>query len=365
MIVGDSKARRASKPILGAFAIVFVPAICLASAECPRVSFDFGYMVECYDVTPQAFALLHPDEKIIEADVRVSVRTENGNEKDIEQLQFEISSPGERLRIIDFMPRTQIETEAANPIEVVKTSESIRSVGAGVGTALSASAGNSHVSGAITSTLPAGSANAIHRNELKETTKKIPPGKVVVASGTLANEHGVYFKLRRSSVHSLEGIKPLSFRFVVPSQWRGDWVVISCQATGTVKHRLFKTTDEIGATKAFLALELSGDATAGQAARELADAQEKFFAFETSKERDEMFNTMTAEASPWHSSADINTALVSRLFARSSMPGNSNGIHPFATFEKPVTSAAAKWLKQSVDGVARFSAFQAGVCDER
>jgi beta-lactamase regulating signal transducer with metallopeptidase domain/tetratricopeptide (TPR) repeat protein len=90
-------------------------------------------VVECYDVTPRAFALLHPDEKIIEADLRVSVRIEKGEEKDVQQLQFEITSPGERLRVIDFLPRTQIEAGAAASIETIRTTETTRSVGATLG----------------------------------------------------------------------------------------------------------------------------------------------------------------------------------------------------------------------------------------
>src|SRR5690348_5351431 len=97
-------------------------------ADQPKVAFDLSYVVECRDVTSQAFAMLHPDEKVVEANLRVSVRMEKGEEKDIEQLLFEITSPGERLRVIDFLPRTQIEPEEADSIEVVKTSETIRSL---------------------------------------------------------------------------------------------------------------------------------------------------------------------------------------------------------------------------------------------
>ncbi|HEV3341373.1 MAG TPA: hypothetical protein VG125_13475 [Pirellulales bacterium] len=353
----SSLARRASGYKLAILAVVFWPFAPASFANGPRVGFDLGYMVECHDVTPQAFALVHPDEKIIEADLRVSVRVEKGEEKDVEQLEFEITSPGERLRIIDFLPRTLIESEAADHIEVVKTTETVRSVGATVGTTVALSGGTQHGNGAVVSTaLPAGSANASHRNELKETTRKIPPGRAVVASGTLANEHGVFFKLRRSAAGTFEGIKPFSFRFVVPARWRGDWMVISCNATGSVKRYFFKSTEEIGSTKAFLTLHLAGDAMAERAALEMAEAQEQYFATRQAKDRyDLIITTLATEARPWRSSSQTHTVAGSvKTPVACLKPVTSGAVFKFTADEKPCK--ACNWLKQTLDRVARFSA---------
>jgi hypothetical protein len=342
-----------------AFAFILFSLAASAFADAPAVSFDLGYMVECYDVTPQAFALLHPDEKIIEADLRVSVRMEKGEQKDVEQLQFEFTSPGERLRVIDFMPRTQIEAEATDPIEVVKTSETVRAIGGTLGGTVSLSGGNSHVTGVVaTSALPAGNANATHRNELKETTKKTPPGKVVVASGTLANEHGVFFKLHQSSAASFEGIKRLSFRFVVPSRWSGDWVVLSCQATGTVKRWFTKSTELIGESKAFLALYVSGNTSAEQAALALAETQERYLAVASSKDHEIMIvDALAMEARPWRQSAPVHTPSSAKTLLSHLKPVTSSAMLNFPAGEKPPTQEAAKQLKLALDGVAHLSAF--------
>jgi hypothetical protein len=330
-----------------------------ARAAQPKVSFDLGYVVECRDVTPQAFAMLHPDEKILEANLRISVRVEQGDEKDVEQLQFEITSPGERLRIIDFLPRTQMEADAADNIEVVKTSETIRSLGASIGTTLSFAAGgpNAH-GGVVTSALPAGNANTSHRNELKETTKKVPPGRPVVTSGTLENEHGVFFKLKRSVTGSFEGIKLLSFRFVAPGGWRGDWLVMSCQATGTVKRYFFKASELIGATKAFLALYSAGDGAAQRAALELAEAQEQYFAVKpTNSQYDLIITTLATEARPWRAASHTHhVATAVKTPVTCLKPVTTGGVFRFAAAEKPQTCEAGNWLKQTLDRVARLSA---------
>jgi hypothetical protein len=262
------------------------------------------------------------------------------------------------LRVIDFLPRTLIESEAADHIEVVKTTETVRSLGATVGTTVSIGGGDSLAHGAVvTSALPAGNANATHRNELKETTKKVPPGKAVIASGTLENEHGVFFKLRRSAAGTFEGIKPFSFRFVVPSQWRGDWIVISCRAEGTVKRYFFKASEEIGATKAFLALHLAGDATAERAALEMAEAQEQYFAVKTGKDRyDLIITTLATEARPWRPSSHTHTVAAAVKMPVTCLKPVTGGVFKFAALEKPPSCEACNWLKQTLDRVARFSA---------
>ena len=141
---------------------------------------------------------------------------------------------------------------------------------------------NSHV----TLNAQPGSASATHRKATTETTKRLPPGRVVVASGTIDNEHGVFFKMRASTTTAFEGIKPLSFRFAVPKEWRGDWMVFSAEARGYVmRHRFFKSIDKCGQAKAFLALYQHGETEAERAATTMAVAQETCFTRETSAQR--------------------------------------------------------------------------------
>lgn len=342
--------RRFLAPLVFAAVGITFP-VCAAQ---PKVAFDLGYVVECQDVTSQAFAMSHDDEKVIEANLRISVRLESGEEKDIDQLLFEITSPSERLRIIDFLPRTQIEPEANN-IEVVKTSETIHSLGATVGATVAVStAGKNGAS--LTSALPSANANSSHRNALTETTKKIPASRAIVTSGTLENEHGVFFKLRRTAAGTFEGIKPFSFRFAVPSDWRGDWLVISCQARGTVSRYFFKSIEEIGASKAFLALHLAGDASAERAAFDMAQAQEEYFAAKPHKDRfDLIISTLAMEARPWRDpshthrvSATVKTPVTCLK------PVSSGGVFHFMTHKTP-SCEACNLLKRSLDGVASFS----------
>lgn len=332
--------------------ILVVPLHSSAGAHQPEISFDLGYVVECRDVTPQAFALLHPDERVVEANLRVSVRMEGGEEKDVERLLFEIASPGERLRVIDFLPRTQIEPEA-DDIELVKTSETIHSLGATVGATVSV--GGRGTNGVISSALPAANATTSHRNQLTETTKKIPAGHPIVTSGTMENEHGVFFKLRRTAADTFEGIKPFSFRFAVPRDWRGDWLVLSCRARGTVKRYIFKSTEEIGSTKAFLALYLAGDAAAERAAFTLAQVQQRYLATKLPKDDHDLVDALASEARQLRlaDSADSRNGKAAVTCLKPAAPG---GIFHFTVAEESPQSDAYKSLKKSLERVARFSA---------
>jgi len=263
----------------------------------PKVGFDLAYAVECRDVSDREFAKLHPDEKLMEADLHVSVRIDQGDEKDLDEVIFEIRSLDQRLRIVDFLPHTQVQSGAGEAVEVVKTTENTQSLGAGMGASLSLQRADTH--GSLNfQPLPTGTASTTHRKAITEKTKRLPPGKVAVASGTIDNEHGVFFKWHATATTSFEGVKPLSFRFVVPKEWRGDWMLLSAQARCHVKrHLFFKSTGTCGQAKVFIALYEQGDAEAQGAAHELAKTQETCFSREhDAKRRADMIAGLAAKA---------------------------------------------------------------------
>jgi hypothetical protein len=216
--------------------------------------------------------------------------------------------------------------------------------------------------------LPSASANAstTHRNELKETSKKVPPGKMIVASGTMDNEHGVFFKLKRSSAAPFEGTKLVSFRFVVPADWRGDWVVVSAQARGTVRKSLFfKSIEPCGETKAFVGLYLAGDASAQHVALELAESQALYLAG-GEKEQPTVIGELAMAANPWQTarpqtgskasplSRTCHKPLGPGLFA----PNEGNAHRVFASNSASQRNAGedrASVLKQALNRMARLS----------
>ncbi len=248
-----------------ALVAVSVPA---AADEPTRVEFDLGHTVACTEVTPPEFAALHPEEKVVALTFRVSVRVTSGTAADIDELLFEITSPAQRLRVLDFAPDTQLESETAGEIEISKTEETLHSAGTALDGKVFLPAGpaSAHLS-------PTANLGTTRRKLVVETRKKVPPKRVVLTSGTMHQGHGVFFKLRPSLNGSLEGAHEFACRVIVPQDWSGDWVAVTCQARGETT-RYFMTSDAVfGQTTAFVGLYLAGEADAKQAAFRLAHAQ--------------------------------------------------------------------------------------------
>jgi len=119
------------------------------------------------------------------------------------------------------------------------------------------------------------------RTTRTETSRAPPPSRVVVSSGTMHTEHGVFFKLRPSRDSALEDSHEFTVRFVVPRQWRGDWVQLTCRARSIQKGFSFATAQP-DAANVYMGLHLAGDIEAQQAAHRLAHAQ--ILLFESNKQ---------------------------------------------------------------------------------
>jgi hypothetical protein len=65
-------------------------------------------------------------------------------------------------------------------------------------------------------------------------------------SGTSSEGRGVFFKLKRSSQTSLEGVHDLAVTFVVPADWQGGRVRVGCSARGLRRILLLKHDATLG-----------------------------------------------------------------------------------------------------------------------
>jgi len=230
-------------------------------AEDPTIAFDFGRTAECMDVTSIEAALRYPGEKIVELKLRVSVHLLAGNINDVEEIRIEVGDCDQGMRVHSFEPSTRMESNLSEDIQWSKTVETGKTLGASLGGEAPVLLGD--VVAHITPTLNGGLS---HREIITETQKRIAPKQAVVASGTVGQERGVFFKLRRSPQSSLEGVHELTVRFIVPETWRGDSLRVSCQATGQEKFLWIKQQTTWASTRAPVAVYLAGDTKARTAA---------------------------------------------------------------------------------------------------
>jgi hypothetical protein len=109
----------------------------------------------------------------------------------------------------------------------------------------------------------------------------LPPLDVVVASGTIHQGHGVYFKLKPSTQTTLEGMKLFSAICAVPSGWRGGCLKLRCEALALDRGVIpaFDRQVEGGSAVFGLALYLEGDGEAERLANHIATCQQELCAF--------------------------------------------------------------------------------------
>ena len=256
--------RRFCQSLIVAFLTIAAAGASSARASTPPLlEFDIPFVISCRDVTPKDFAHKNPGKKLVEAVFRLSTFVRAGSEKDLKQCVYTFSDvkATETLLVSDFLPRTELGTEYAKPIEVVNERD------AKIGVNLSA-----HYE--ITATGDAG-------GQLKSSVKyeKLPPRETLLASGTIHEGYGVFFKLRPSSQTTLEGSKSFSAIFVVPRSWRGDWIRLECEAVGVDRALLPTLSHEVSSGMAgfSLALYLEGDSQAEEVAEQMAERQHELF----------------------------------------------------------------------------------------
>ncbi len=227
------------------------------AAEEARVLFDVPDKIECHDVTPEKCAAMHPTLKVIEAKFRISAAFMAGNEESAVDFNYMISSPKMRLKILDYLPNTTLESQFADDrIEVADFTEEGDT-----------STQEARVAYAFFSLSAVKS--QMSRKLEQNKYQRIAPKSLVVASGTMNRGHGVFYKLRPSNAASLEGSKEFSFLAIVPKNWRGDWCTFVCTARSEKKNLLGTSIATSGLTKVDIGLYLCGDEPASDLAAEL------------------------------------------------------------------------------------------------
>jgi len=230
-----------------------------ADAKPPNVRFDTLPAVACRDVTDDEFASMNPDERLLEAKFEISSILDFGSEADLTEFFFRMTSPQQSFRIADYSPRTKLASDYNGGITIEKKQEDSKGVGLAVTGGWSAAAAT-------------GRGDACTKNTLTTKYELVAPMESVTASGTIQDGYGVYFKVRRSKQDTLEGAKEYQVIFRVPQQWRGDILLVHCEARG-IQHGIVHQLDEevrCGFNQFPIALYLAGDEQAKRIAEQFA-----------------------------------------------------------------------------------------------
>lgn len=240
-----------------------------AAAEPLHLMFDLPFAIECRDVTPGDFRTRHPDRKIVEVCLPLSVRIE-GDLKRVREIHVEIKDPKRRLTVHGFAPETTLESVYAEPITISKTKDVTRARGASLGVGVGLPAGHVALKPG-----PSVSAEKTGREVLSETSKKIPPKQPVVVSGTLQNRSGIFVEYKPSPQRTFEGTKEIRIEYVVPKDWQGDWLAVRFRTRYTQSSYFQDRLQEEAAPEVAVGLYLAESADGHQLAEQLAVLQRR------------------------------------------------------------------------------------------
>jgi hypothetical protein len=134
-------------------------------------------------------------------------------------LLIRIESPDDNVQIADYFPKTTLASDFAGPISVEQHEERAKSIDFNLG--------------AQSPAIHTGAGTSEHlKTTLHTQGHRLPPMELCAASGTVQRGHGVYFKLKPTSHTSLEGAHDYVLVLRVPASWRGDTLLVNCEAFG-------------------------------------------------------------------------------------------------------------------------------------
>ena len=261
-----------------------------------KVVFDIPSKVECRDVTPERCGKAHPNHKVIEARFQISAGFVGGDESTTEDFVYRITSPDLRMKVLDFLPNTTLESTAAGDrIEVTDSTESSDAV-----------SGDAKVAYSLISL--GTSKTLLNKKSESNHYERVAPKTLVLSSGTVNRGYGVFYKLRPSAGVSLEGKKEFVLLCIVPKTWRGDWCTVTCSSRAHKKSTVSSKTVQTGIEQAHVGLYLLGDQEASDLADELTHVQlaengllSKYLNLEAMHSTDSMNSASSVHLSKWTS----------------------------------------------------------------
>lgn len=235
----------------------------------PAVEFDFAPLAAYREVEAESVDNGF-QTKLVEVVLPISVRFRGVRVEDVHEIDVEIDASEAGLSVYSFSPTTQLHSDVVQAIHTTTTSQSARSFDATLGGELPVPVGDlvAHVTPSISAGVGSGEVNT-------EKLSRLPPKEAIVVSGTSSQGQGVFFKLKRSSQTSLEGVHELSVSFVVPEDWRGGEVRVACTARGQRKVLWIDQPTTFNHASTRVQLYRAGDAEMRESAERRAEAGER------------------------------------------------------------------------------------------
>ena len=228
----------------------------VANADQPLVVFDLPLTVECRDVTPQRYEASYR-RKIMEAIIKISPQLQEGDEKDLKKLHYEISTE-QQMPIVSYAPNSQVTSDVAGGTVAIQTDDHHGQLL--VHYLVTPAAGDGRLTGDL---------NSSHAQYML-----LAPKQILVASGTIERGCGVYYELKPSTQDTLQKQREFACLFEVPATWRADFITVKCSAKGIKRNFLMSSEANCGQGVLSVGLYRQDDGEAKEVANQLARRQQ-------------------------------------------------------------------------------------------
>jgi hypothetical protein len=210
--------KRCVKLILGSLVLGW--SIASLGTAYSQVVFDVNSVVPARSADSIGIMARMPQSRFVEVRLETSALFQPAWANAIQEITVSAISRHDDVRVADYFPRTEMQTDVFGPMQVAVDSERFREGGI---QGLGGYPGAGSVSGF---------AYQMENGQQTVHFAQKPALEMVTTAGTLQRQQGVYFKQRQSSQTTLEGSRIFRIIFEVPETWRADLLDITMEAVG-------------------------------------------------------------------------------------------------------------------------------------
>ena len=225
------------------------------------VRFDAPGFIEGRDVSNAEFQSLHPRERLVEFALELSADFGIAGHENASAIAVKLQTVESDVTIVDYGPRTTLDSEVDGSITVENIDESSSSFG------LQASTGSMPWSAGANAGMGGKNAQSVK-------FKKKPEQQLLISSGIRDRGTGLFIKFRKTSQRPLDGMHPIQLTLRVPGDWRTGFLRLECEAIARKESRLSETSySSLGKRIFLIPLLIEGDEEARVRVRAIHQAE--------------------------------------------------------------------------------------------
>lgn len=223
-----------------------------------RVTFDLPRTIACTVTTGHDESSAQAESSAhVSASIPISVILSGTHKFDVTQCEFEVRMLDAPLPVVDHEPKTTLVTDIQGAVSV--SEESGQQAGHQLG-------GGGNLEGVVHAEA---SLSSGHHDSSSTHFEQLPARELLTTAGTIHRGTGVFFKLRKTSQNTLQGIHSLTITWESSAAWRAGTLRVLCRST--LQNGSSVQTQP---SQSFLVpLYRTGDQDAQAAAEQLVDAE--------------------------------------------------------------------------------------------